>query len=662
MSEQPELSQRLRVMVVGGFSRALELAARTGARGRFMSPILCVLFGFAALAAQPDEASALSQHGAFWLLVAGSFLAGGLRASVVAVRAARKRRPDVNLLMIIAALGSLPIGHWNEGAVLLFLFSLSDALEFYAFERTQRSVTDLIKLRPDSACVVRDGREFTVPVDELRIDDRIRVRPGERFAIDGRVVEGSSAVDESVVTGEPLPVDKKTGDDIFAGTINTDGSLLVRMTRPAAESTIAKIVHMVKEAQDRKAPVQRLIEKWEPPFVIGVLGLSVLTMLATFLNTAGSAGAVANSIYAGMVLLVAASPCAVVLSSPVAVLATVTRGAGLGILFKGGSHIERLASIDRIAFDKTGTLTEGRPILTEIHPADGISEEHILARAAAVERHSEHPIAAAIVRAAEQRNLTIPEVENFVREPGLGIHATLEGRWIGVGSEKLFSNHGVTLFKSLREDGDSRKAQVRVIAAEKGGRGAVFVLEDRIRDTAPACISRLRECGIEHIMLLTGDRAEPARQIANELGIDEVRAELMPDQKMRDIVQLAKDGRGVAMIGDGVNDAPALAAATVGIAMGAAGTDVALETADIVLMRDDLSALPAALELARDCRRVIQQSLAFAFGVIALLVLCTLTLGMPLSLAVLCHEGSTVLVVLNGLRMLRFQKESHLAI
>ena len=655
MSEQKKFSQRLWRATVGGLDRLLDAAIRTGVRGRFLAPSVCAVLGIAAWLVNwfwPQDGSVALRLSAFGLLVAGSYLAGGLRATAQAVGALREWRPDVNILMIVAAVGSLAIGHWDEGAVLLFLFSLSDALEFYAFERTQRSVTDLVKLRPESASVVRDGREFTVPVDELRVDDRIRVRPGERFAIDGEVVEGDSAVDESIVTGEPLPVDKQAGDAIFAGTINTNGSLLVRMTKPAAESTIAKIVHMVKEAQERKAPVQRLIEKWEPPFVVGVLGLSLLTMLATLVNTGGVVGV---SIYAGMVLLVAASPCAVVLSSPVAVLATVTRAAGVGILFKGGSHIERLATVDRIAFDKTGTLTEGRPVLTEIKTTDETSEEHILAWAAAVERHSEHPIAAAIVRAAVQRKLAIPEVDNFAREPGLGIHATLDGRWIGVGDRRLFDNHGVTLNESLRESDGDEEAQVRVIAAEKGGRGAVFILQDRIRDTAASCVRRLRECGIEHVMLLTGDRSGPAHKIAQQLDIDEVRAELLPDEKMRDVLTLAKEGGGVAMIGDGVNDAPALAAASVGVAMGAAGTDVALETADIVLMRDDLNALPTALELARDCRRIIQQSLAFAFGMIAILILATLTLDMKLSLAVLCHEGSTVLVVLNGLRMLRFK-------
>jgi Cd2+/Zn2+-exporting ATPase len=590
--------------------------------------------------------------GAVFALAAGSFIAGGWRAARSAWREGRRRRAGVDLLMIVAALGSTLVGFWHEGAVLLFLFSLSGALEYYVFQRTRRGVTSLMNLRPDRATVVRDGVETQVAVAALRLGDVIRVRPGERFPVDGEVVEGAAAVDESIITGEPLPVEKTPGSPIFAGSIDTNGSLLVRMTKAAGESMLDKIVRLVELAQERKAPVQRMIERWESPFVLGVLGLSLVTLLATLVATGGAFSA---ALYESMVVLVAASPCAVVIASPAAVLAAVTRGAGLGILFKGGSHIEHLATAGCFAFDKTGTLTEGRPVLQEIHPAPGVDEERLLALAAGLELHSEHPIARAIVRAATERGVELERVDSFVRESGIGIFGTRNGRWMGVGNERLFARHGLELPESLRSTTADEAGQIRVIAAEKGGAAGVLILADRLRPDAVDCLQALRGLGVEHFILATGDRPEPARKVAEILGIDEVHAGLLPEEKMR-IILRARD-RGVVMVGDGVNDAPALAAASVGIAMGAAGTDVALENADIVLMRDELSGLPHALKLARACRRTIQQSLAFAMGMIALLILLTLSVNLPLSMAVVGHEGGTVLVALNGLRLLRLDMD-----
>ncbi len=639
----PTVADRVRVFAADGDLR------------RFLEPLLCALLGFAAALfaryyAGPQ--SGWSAASIAFLLATGSYVAGGWRAAWSAWREATHRRAGVDLLMIVAALGSAAVGYWHEGAVLLFLFSLSGALEYYVFQRTRRGITSLMDLRPDRAMRVREGVEKQVPVAELRVGDVIRVRPGERFPVDGEVVEGAAAVDESIITGEPLPVEKTPGSQIFAGSIDTNGSLLVRMTKAAGESMLDKIVRLVQEAQERKAPVQRTIERWEPPFVLGVLGLSLVTLLVTL---AATKGAFSASFYQAMVVLVAASPCAVVIASPAAVLATVTRGANLGILFKGGSHIEQLATAECFAFDKTGTLTEGRPVVTEIHPAPGVDEDQLLALAAGLEVHSEHPIARAIVRAALERDLQPERVDSFVRESGIGIFGTRDGRWIGIGNERLFARHDFTLPDSLRSAAADEAGQIRVIAAEKDGPAGVLILADQLRPDATACLRSLRELGIRHFILATGDRPEPARKIADILGISEVHAGLLPEEKMR-IILRARD-RGVVMVGDGVNDAPALAAASVGIAMGAAGTDVALENADVVLMRDELSALPRCLRLARACRRTIQQSLAFALGMIALLILLTLTVHLPLSMAVIGHEGSTVLVALNGLRLIRLNVE-----
>lgn len=582
-----------------------------------------------------------------WLFILASYALGGLRATLEAIAALRNWRPDINVLMILAAIVALSTGHWDEGAILLFLFSLSDALERFAIERTRRGIDSLMDLRPETACLVREDRELNVPIAELRVGDRVRVRPGERFPADGIVLDGQSAVDESIVTGEPIPVDKQPGSPILAGTINANGSLLVSVSREASESTLARIVQLVEEAQERKVTAQRIIERWQSPYVLTVLGTSAATILLGMLWS----GEVMSSIQRGMVLLVAASPCAVVLASPVAVLATVTRATRNGVLFKGGSHIERLAGVSTFAFDKTGTLTRGRPSVREVRPIRGGADE-LLAVAAALEHRSEHPVAKAIVAEAARRGLVLPEIESFSSEPGFGVWGRMNGCWVGVGQEKLFTQHGVSLPTELsRAAADHEGARVLVFRSD--GLAGVIDVADEIRREASAAIRELRALGITHLTMLTGDHSAAAQHIAGVTGIEDVRAGLAPGEKLAAILTLAKTNGGVAMVGDGVNDAPALAAATVGIAMGGGGTDVALETADVVLMRDDLRGLPLAMRLARRCRMTIQQSLLFAFGTIVFLVSMTLMGWMYLPIAVICHEGSTVAVVLYGLRLLR---------
>ncbi|MGE0481656.1 MAG: heavy metal translocating P-type ATPase [Phycisphaerae bacterium] len=620
-------------------------APDAGPEQRFVASALCALFALAALAAKLAAAPLT-----LWLCVVLSYVCGGLRATSEALVAVRARQPDINFLMIVAAVVSALLGHWDDGAILLFLFSLSDALERYAIERTRRSIHGLMKLRPDSARVVRDEREFTVPVEELQIGDIVRARPGERFPVDGVVVDGAGAVDESIVTGEALPIDKVVGSIIFAGTINANGALLVRTSKPATASTIARIVALVEDAQVHKAATQRTIERWQTRYVLGVLAISAATILGYLLAT-GNPG---DALRTGMVMLVAASPCAIVLASPVAVLAAVTRGARQGVLFKGGSYLERLARIDTVAFDKTGTVTFGRPIVTSVHALDGYAEDDVLATAAALERLSEHPLAAAVVREAVRRRLPLAEVRDFASSPGLGVRGAVAGRWVGVGRADFFEQQGRELPPPLlREHANPRNGKTVVFVQRDDGLAGAIQLSDELRPDARDAVAALRRMGIAHLVMLTGDQPEPAARVAEAVGIDDVRAALQPADKLLEIQRLAKTNSGVAMVGDGVNDAPALAAATVGIAMGAAGSDVALETADIVLMRDDLRALAGAIDLARRTQRTILQSLAFAGGMIAVLILLTLTGLLTLPLAVICHEGSTVLVVLNGLRLLR---------
>lgn len=621
------------------------------ARLRFVAAALCGVFGIAA--------AVLLRSGAWWafILCAGiSLVSGGFRATVSGVSALLARKPDINFLMVLVALVSVVLGHWDEAAILLFLFSLSDALERYAVERTRRGVTALMDLRPATASVVREEREFTIPVQELRVDDRVRVRPGERFPADGEVLDGVSAADESIVTGESLPVEKRAGSPILAGTINANGSLLVRVTRAAADSTIARIVALVETAQANKLRAQRAIERWQGPYVIAALGLSAVTIVAKLLTGVleglGSA-AVVPAIQTGMILLVAMSPCAVVLATPVVVLAAVTRGARFGVLFKGGSHLESLAAVDTLACDKTGTLTRGRPMVTAVEPLSGHTPEAVLALAAGLESHSEHPLAQAVMRAARGRGLTPAEVTEFANAPGAGVWGTTPAGWVGVGTPELFQSHHVALPPGLAASAAADDGATRIVLFSQGGVGGVLTLSDELRPEAAAVLQLLRRLGLRRFALLTGDNAAAARRVAQALGITDVQAGLRPADKLAAIGKMARENGGVAMLGDGVNDAPALAAATVGIAMGAGGTDVALETADVVLLRDDLHGLAEAYNLARRSRAMIQMNLAFSGGVIAVLVCLTLLNLLWLPVAVLCHEGSTVVVVLNGLRLLR---------
>lgn len=609
---------------------------------RFVASGLCAITGIVAAISSWQGAAPVA-----WFFILASYVLGGSRATLEAVEALRGWRPDINVLMILAAVVSALTGNWDEGAVLLFLFSLSDALERFAIERTRRGINSLMDLRPETACLVRDDRELNVPISEVRAGDVVRVRPGERFPVDGVVTDGQSAVDESIVTGESAPVDKQPGSAILAGTINANGSLLVRVTKQASESTLARIVKLVEEAQERKIAAQRIIERWQSPYVLAVLIVSFSTMLLGMLIS----GQIMASIHRGMVLLVAASPCAVVLASPVAVLATVTRATRSGVLFKGGSHIERLASVSAFAFDKTGTLTRGKPVVREVQSLSG-SRDELLAVAAALENRSEHPVAKAIVAAALKRRLALPEIEFFSSEPGFGVWGRMNGHWVGVGQARLFSQHSITLPPALTEAMKENHDGTKVLVLRSDGLAGTIDVADEIRREARQAMDELRAIGVKHLTMLTGDHEGPARRIAAETGIDDVRASLTPSDKLTAVMTLAKSNGGIAMVGDGVNDAPALAAATVGVAMGGGGTDVALETADVVLMRDDLRSIPLALEMARRCRSTIQQSLLFAFGMIAFLVLLTLMGWLSLPVAVVCHEGSTVTVVLYGLRLL----------
>ncbi len=592
-----------------------------------------------------------------WIGYGVAYGFGGWYGARGGLEALRERRVDIDLLMVLAALGALAIGQPFEGALLLFLFSLSNVLQHVAIGRSRRALEALVKLRPDEAAVLRDGREVLMPLAEVRVGDVFALRPGGRVPLDGRVVRGASTMDEASLTGESAAVGKEIGSEVFAGTINGSGTLDVEVTRPLGASSLDRLIALVEEAQGEKATAQRLIDRLEQPYALGVLGLTAVALAiplalgATF----------APSFYRAMTLLVAASPCALVISTPAVVLSAIAAGARRGVLFKGGVTVEEAARINVLCFDKTGTLTEGKTRLVAAtpHPASGLAEGDLLALAAAVQARSEHHLAGATVQAATAQGIVIPEATDFQATVGRGVRARVDGDTVHIGNRRYFSDLPLDVateraLQHLQEDGQTA---VLVVRECEGARTVLgwMGFADTVRPGAAETIQKLRDAGIAHIVILTGDNAAVARAVGRETGIDEIHAELLPEQKVEKVRALAARYGAVAMVGDGVNDAPALAAATIGVAMGGAGTDVALETADVVLMADDLGQLPYAFALSRAARRTLRVNLGFALGVIVLMVATILTNGLALPLAVVGHEGSTVLVSLNGLRLLGYR-------
>lgn len=584
-----------------------------------------------------------------------AYVAGGFRPLKESLSALCRGKLNVDTLMVAAALGAAILGDWGEGSVLLFLFSLSSTLEAFATYHTNRSIESLIQLRPRQATRISKDTSVdeVVEVEALQVGDVLRIRPGERFAIDGVVIEGESWVDESTLTGESEPIQKLTGSDVFSGTMNGQGTVSVQMTKAIADTTLERIVHMVHEAQSQKTPTQRFVESWQQPYVIGVFVSALMVFLAARIVHTSSWY---EAFYHAMVLLVAASPCAVVVSSPSVMLSAIALAGRHGVLFKGAVHLETLGKVDVLAMDKTGTVTMGKPTVTEVWTTPEANVTRFLSLVAAVEKQSEHPLAIPVMEEARRRGVPEQslEIKDFHSHTGLGVFARVDGVWVGAGRESLFETYKVEMLPGILVNAqrmrDSGQTALLVIAKEEQI-GGVIGVADRLRPEAAHTIAKLKKLGVRDVVLLTGDHERVALAIAKELGVDEVRAGLLPADKVTELLRLSRHGRCVAMIGDGVNDAPALATADVGIAMGGAGTDVALEVADVVLMRDDLKGLPLAVWISRMARKRVRQNMVFAFVMIAILILSTFY-QLPLWIGVLGHEGSTVLVVLNGLRML----------
>ncbi len=566
------------------------------------------------------------------------------------------RKIGIELLMSIAAIVATVMGQAAEGAALVFLYSISEAAEGYTEEKTRAAVRALMNLAPKVALVVRDGAESEIPVEELRVGDVFVVRPGQAMATDGVIVSGASSVNEAPVTGESMPVEKRPGDPVFAASLNGEGGLQVRATRTFAENTLSRIIHMVEEAQERKGKSQRFIDRFGKRYSPAVLLVGVLIALIPPLLFAGAWD---TWILRATVFIVAAAPCALVISIPITVVASLGTAARRGVLIKGGLYVEELARIRIVALDKTGTLTQGEPEVTDVLPARGLlgvspAARDILAIAAGIEKMSEHPLAKAIVRHARGQGVAAAEVTGFRALTGAGAQAQLDGATLYIGSPELFESRLLVSMQALRDDIlrlQEEGKTVVVVGDERSARGLIAI-RDRIRPNAKAAIQALHEAGIEKVVMLTGDNERTARAVARELGIDDVYAGLRPEDKQAKVRELAARGH-VAMVGDGVNDAPALAEATIGVAMGAAGSDVALETADVALMADDLEKFVYALRLARRNRSVVNQNLGLSAVVIALLVLGAVTGLLNLPAAVLAHEVSEFVVIGSGLRMLR---------
>lgn len=565
----------------------------------------------------------------------------------------KEREVGIELLMTAAAVAAIALGHAGEGAMLAFLYSISEAAEGYTAEKTRSAIRALMKLAPKTALVRRNGKDVEVPVEALNVGDIFIVKPGGAIATDGVVVAGASSVNQAPITGESAPVDKVVGDTVFAGTLNTEGALDVRVTHAAADNTLARIISMVEEAQEKKADSERFIDRFGRRYspVVLLVGVAIGVVPPLALSAEFSEWLIRATVF-----IVAAAPCALVISIPITMVATLGTAARKGILIKGGTHVEDLARVRVVAFDKTGTLTVGKPDVTDFiaWPGASVDEATALRLAAAVERKSQHPLAEAIVRYVESKALDIPVASSFASMTAAGARGEVDGRALIIAKPAYFADTLRLDIVAMRPRVEELEAQGKtvVLVGDERAVWGLFAIRDRIRENAKKAIADLHAIGIVKVVMLTGDNPRTAAAIAKELGIDVVHADLKPEDKSKLVGELAQFGP-VAMVGDGVNDAPALAAATVGVAMGAAGTDVALETADVALMGDDLERLVYAIQLAQRSRTVVKQNLALSVVVISVLVVGAVSGWFALPIAVLGHEISEFIVIGSGLRMLR---------
>ncbi|KAB5483740.1 MULTISPECIES: heavy metal translocating P-type ATPase [Flavobacteriaceae] len=619
-----------------------------------------------------EKFTGVSENIPFWLYIAAYFFGGyfTLKEAIVKIS---KGGFEIDFLMLVAAAGAAYLGEWAEGALLLFLFSLGHALENYAMGKAKKSIAALTDLAPKTALLKKDDDTVEVGIEELQIGDTIVVRPNSKISADGVIVKGNSSIDQSPITGESVPVDKTPIENpdkeytaksdipdenrVFSGTINGNNTLEIKVIKEAKDSTLNRLVTMVQEAQDQKSPTQLLTDKFERYYVPSVI-LLVIVLNFAFLVIDETWN---ESLYRSLAVLVAASPCALAISTPSAVLSGVARAARGGVLIKGGRPLEDLGVLTALAFDKTGTLTEGKPKLTDVESFGSIDKKELLEIAIAVEELSDHPLAKAVVRDGMERlgkDTKIPDADDLEAVQGKGIKANYQGNSIYIGNLELFEDIDKGVPSDVSEKVRALEGEGKTTMLIKRGNEFIGMLGlmDTPREKAKETLAQLKEIGIKKMIMLTGDNQKVADAVAEEIGLTEARGSLLPEEKVEAIKKLAEQENKLAMIGDGVNDAPAMANSTVGIAMGAAGSDVALETADIALMADKLETLPFAIGLSRKAKAIIKQNLWVSLGVVALLIPATIMSWASIGIAVAVHEGSTLVVVVNALRLLAYKK------
>jgi Zn2+/Cd2+-exporting ATPase len=589
------------------------------------------------------------------LAYGASILIGGYRLFKTGIKNLIQLEFDMKTLMTIAVIGAAFIGEWGEGATVVILFAISEALESYSMDKARQSIRSLMDIAPKEALIRRGNKELTVEVEDIQIGDILIVKPGQKIAMDGIVVKGLSAVNQAAITGESVPVAKSINDEVFAGTLNEEGLLEVRVTKHVDDTTIAKIIHLVEEAQAERAPSQAFVDRfakyYTPIIMLVALGVAVVPPL--FFG-----GEWEKWIYQGLAALVVGCPCALVISTPVAIVTAIGNAARNGVLIKGGIHLEEMGAIKAIAFDKTGTLTEGFPVVTDYLPQQNTDANEVLAITAALENGSQHPLASAIIKKAEQEKLPYQKlaIEDFTSLTGKGIKGKVNGIMYYVGSPNLFDDilpNGIPLtIKTTISDLQNKGKSVMVVGTDTDI-SALLAVADEVRGNSKSVIQKLHSLGIQETIMLTGDNKGTAKAIGNEVGVSNIKAELLPQDKLACIKELRSKYERVAMVGDGVNDAPALAASTVGIAMGGAGTDTALETADIALMADDLGKLPFTLKLSRKALNIIKQNITFSLGIKLVALLLVIPGWLTLWIAIFADMGATLIVTLNGLRLLR---------
>jgi len=579
-----------------------------------------------------------------------AFVIGGFAKAKEGIEATYENKElNVEMLMIFAAIGSAIIGYWTEGAVLIFIFAVSGALETYTMNKSHKEISSLMKLQPEEALLISDGSEKRVPVSVLHVGDLILIKPGERIPSDGMIIKGQTNIDEAAITGESMPVSKGDREDVFAGTVNMTGSITVQVTKASHDTLFQKIIQLVQSAQSEKSPSQQFIERFEGTYVKVVLSV---VLLMFFLPHFILGWSWQEAFYRAMILLVVASPCALVASIMPATLSAISNGAKRGILVKGGVHLENLSHLGAIAFDKTGTLTKGNPEVTEVIVKDGLERDSLIWKAASIESHSNHPLATAIVKYVKSNlNKELLHPDSLEDIPGWGVKATINGENWKIGKAAFVDQESIEEFAGGKIKELATQGNTLVFIEIDGELSAVIAMKDVVREETKLAIDHLKKQGIRTVML-TGDSEKTARAIASESHVDEFFAECLPEVKVEKLKKLKAKYETVAMVGDGINDAPALAIANVGIAMGG-GTDVALETADIVLMKNDLPRIAEAIDLSKRMNRIIKQNVIFSITVIMILISSNFFQILDLPFGVIGHEGSTILVILNSLRLLK---------